>query len=65
VIAGTKYADDWSVLRSGTAVGRVYLMQDTTGASRWFWASFAPAAGGRVDTLEEALEAVRSKVSEE
>ncbi len=63
-IAGRKYTDDWTVFRSGVAVGRVYLSDLADGSRKWRWASHTiPGAGGMSKTLQDALEAVRSAVT--
>ncbi|WP_347311343.1 hypothetical protein [Defluviimonas sp. SAOS-178_SWC] len=56
--------EDWSVFREGEAVGRVYYEKGRNGAPDWFWASWViPAASGRSETREEALEQVRRAVT--
>ena len=67
-IGGTYSPDpdsDWVILRDGKDVGRIsrdfYPQNDSL---PWVWNTWVhPAEGGRVDTLEEAQEAVRQSVS--
>ena len=64
VIAGDVLEDDWIIMRNGEDVGRISLDEfPYNGAQHWQWASWVhPATHGRVDTLEEAQDAVRRAV---
>ena len=67
VIGGESSADDWIVRRNGEDVGRVRLdFHPYNDASPWMWASWVlPATHGRADSMENALEAVRSAVTQQ
>ena len=64
VIAGETRPNDWSVLHHGKIVGRVKKEHDPfNDAKPWCWSkTVGTGANGRVDSLEEALQAVRAKV---
>jgi hypothetical protein len=55
--------NDWTVLRDGLVVGRVYfdISQNDFRAERWFWATMTiPACSGYSETMAAGLEQVRS-----
>ncbi|WP_291734548.1 hypothetical protein [Leisingera sp. F5] len=64
VIGGQVGKDDWVITWSGRDVGRVMLEEfPFNGAKPWKWATWVfPAEHGRVDTMNEAREAVRASV---
>ncbi|SMO78519.1 hypothetical protein [Paracoccus laeviglucosivorans] len=59
-------ADDWTVLRNGLVVGRVF--KDITQHNRpetWRWSVITiPSANSYAETLEKALEQVRARASD-
>ena len=60
-IAGKTRDDDWTVLRDGEVVGRVYADQWPREESlRWQWSTLTyPSESGYAATMGEALEEVR------
>lgn len=57
--------DDWTVLRDGFVVGRVYWDRSQHGSQKWRWAVLTlPAYRGYTETLEEGLEKVRDHASD-
>lgn len=57
--------DDWTILKDGKEVGRVYYSapQASSGRDAWFWSVIVlPTASGWAATRDEALEGVRAWV---
>jgi len=64
VIGGGHTPGDWLVLRHGQQVGRVYAVPGgAMMGPRYFWGVWTePVASGTAETLDAALEAVRSTI---
>lgn len=60
-------ADDWIVLRDGWSVGRTHLTWLGSGNVQWWrWAVWTlPCPLGQSETLEEALEEIRSRATDQ
>jgi len=58
--------DDWTLLRDGFVVGRVFLdANQASRASKWRWAVITiPARNGWAETMEAALDQVKSFASD-
>ncbi|UWS06738.1 hypothetical protein [Phaeobacter inhibens] len=63
-IGGEVPKDDWVIIWDGREVGRIYFSDlPYKTATPWVWAIWViPAESGRVQTMEEAREAVRRVV---
>ncbi len=64
IVGGTSESGDWVILYQGRDVGRIRFEEHTfNGALPWTWATWClPTTHGRVNTMEEAREMVRSEV---
>ena len=64
VIGGTVTGDDWTVLRRGQRVGRVYPLDGGSMMdARYWWGTWTfPAEHGQAPTREAALDAVRQAI---
>lgn len=58
VIGGQTAQGDRTVLRDGVNVGRVYFAENYVPPTQWRW--FCGSAHGVAETMEAALEAVRT-----
>lgn len=60
--------EDWVVLRDGLVVGRVMLdehQSSRAGKTKWLWSLLTmPARNGSAETMEEALEEIRSRATD-
>ena len=63
VIGGQTEEDDWIILRNGQEVGRVHRATPIVGLQKMEWVTWtAPWDKGRADTLDQAIEAVRTAI---
>ena len=63
VIAGQTQEGDYTVFRTGQAVGRILPTPFIAHSQGWEWATLTlPSHNGRADTLQEALDALRAAV---
>jgi hypothetical protein len=63
VIGGQSHDGDFTILRHGQEVGRVCPSVAIAGTSPYSWMTWTyPAASGRADSLEEALERLHDAI---
>lgn len=63
VIGGQTKDGDWTILRHKQPVGRLLPSPVIQGVQPWQWSTLTyPGAHGRADTMEQALEALRTAI---